>query len=875
MIKYYIIFLFLFRNGVADIYAQEVPIKHTIVKGETIEIIAKKYALNPSDLYQLNPSLINGFYENDVIIISKTKVINIQKDFLPPVIIHIVQANETKFGLSKKYNITIQELEQQNPHIIAMLQKGHELKIQGRAIQSNSNNLKSLNSGNYTTHVVQPKETLYGISKKYKVIVSQLVDVNRAVLGTFLQIGQILKIPSNSQPQESNIDNLGFQFHLVEIGETKYGLSKKFAVTINELENLNPQIVSMLKIGQRIKIPTTNIATSQINKDETQVSVKTALDEELENPVFQFHIVESRETKYGLSKKFAITVEELENLNPQIVEMLKVGQRIKIPANGSAKTVFTSKNAKSEVPVKIVVVDKEIVNPDIQFHIVETGETKHGLSKKFGVTIEELEKQNPQIIEMLQVGQKIIIPVKNLNNSIAAKEINKNQLTVITEKLLPKKEIVAISDTTVLKGVLYEVKPQETLYGLSKMTGLSPEKLIELNPQLSDGVKTGMILNIPSEKIAGLTIIKTNPKAITPTTLLQSIKKEEKKEIAFLMPFAEKEYLDFIKSPKKNSKQISGSLEYYSGAAMAIDSIKAYNVLISSSIFKINQLNITDDDFSNLIKNNIQNYKTVFYPTQEHYSEKLGNYLSKNNIPLIISDADESTSTAASTYVSVPLTTHLKKLVLDYLISKNENLIVINDPSRKENKEFIIQNYPQAKFVKISEDGILDSESLKSLLKSSKKNYVVLDTDKVALILTTTTLLLKDSKEYDMQIALLEPIKVLIDEGLSDIRFKILKMIYPSLYKPSNPKGMNKFKKDYLRKYGFEASQEAIKGFDITFDALVRLFQDKDFEFIAKESTTEQLNFKFRYIKKLDEGYFNWGSYLLQYDEDSNDKIIN
>ena len=126
-----------------------------------------------------------------------------------------------------------------------------------------------------------------------------------------------------------------------------------------------------------------------------------------------------------------------------------------------------------------------------------------------------------------------------------------------------------------------------------------------------------------------------------------------------------------------------------------------------------------------------------------------------------------------------------------------------------------------------------------------------------------------------MQIALLEPIKVLIDEGLSDIRFKILKMIYPSLYKPSNPKGMNKFKKDYLRKYGFEASQEAIKGFDITFDALVRLFQDKDFEFIAKESTTEQLNFKFRYIKKLDEGYFNWGSYLLQYDEDSNDKIIN
>ena len=69
MRKYYIMFLFLFRNGIADIYAQETPVKHRIAKGETIEIIAQKYAISPNELYELNPSLVNGLKENEVILI--------------------------------------------------------------------------------------------------------------------------------------------------------------------------------------------------------------------------------------------------------------------------------------------------------------------------------------------------------------------------------------------------------------------------------------------------------------------------------------------------------------------------------------------------------------------------------------------------------------------------------------------------------------------------------------------------------------------------------------------------------------------------------------------------------------------------------------
>ena len=80
------------------------PLKHKIEKGETIELIAKKYGVNPSVLYQLNPGLSDGFNENDLIIISKKA--NDQTNTDPVIIYHVVLPNETKYGLSKKYNIS-------------------------------------------------------------------------------------------------------------------------------------------------------------------------------------------------------------------------------------------------------------------------------------------------------------------------------------------------------------------------------------------------------------------------------------------------------------------------------------------------------------------------------------------------------------------------------------------------------------------------------------------------------------------------------------------------------------------------------------------------------------------------------------------------
>ena len=63
----FIILLFFFWISFNN-FAQE-NIKHTVVKGETITNIFQKYNVTPSDIYSLNPEVLNGLQENNILII--------------------------------------------------------------------------------------------------------------------------------------------------------------------------------------------------------------------------------------------------------------------------------------------------------------------------------------------------------------------------------------------------------------------------------------------------------------------------------------------------------------------------------------------------------------------------------------------------------------------------------------------------------------------------------------------------------------------------------------------------------------------------------------------------------------------------------------
>jgi hypothetical protein len=182
---------------------------------------------------------------------------------------------------------------------------------------------------------------------------------------------------------------------------------------------------------------------------------------------------------------------------------------------------------------------------------------------------------------------------------------------------------------------------------------------------------------------------------------------------------------------------------------------------------------------------------------------------------------------------------------------------------------------PIAKFVGLTETGALDVENLKSLLVKDKLNFVVLDSERTGMILGTTNALLNEIANFQIQLVIIEANETLDFEEISMTRLTILKMLYPSLTRENISPEAAIFERNYKAKNKIFPSQFATRGFDVTFDTLLRLAQDKTFMASAQDDKTEQIESKFEYAKKDSEGYVNKGVYIMQYQEDLSVKQVN
>ncbi len=128
----------------------------------------------------------------------------------------------------------------------------------------------------FYVHKVQPKETVYGISKHYGVSQDTIFYYNKTAING-IKVDQILKFPIPSKEKTNNISSgqkenkqTILKDHTVLKGETLYGISKKYGITVDEIIAHNPQVKNGLKAGDVIHIPITKSEEKQTgNQDQT------------------------------------------------------------------------------------------------------------------------------------------------------------------------------------------------------------------------------------------------------------------------------------------------------------------------------------------------------------------------------------------------------------------------------------------------------------------------------------------------------------------------------------------------------------------------------------------------------------------------------
>ena len=346
--KYYkLLFILAFINF-SNVFSQEKLIKHTVKKGETVSAIAQKYQVEPAAIYELNPDCSRTLKLESIILIPRAS------------------------------------------------SKGIKSKVQSKVTTLE------------TTHEVQPKETLFGIAKQYEISLEEINTANPELAETGLKAGQKIKIPTKD-------NQINVALIKKEIPKSE---SKKEVV----LKDRNGK-----SVAESVVLTTTTLT----------------------------HEVLPSETKFGIAKQYGISVSDLDKANPILEsEALKAGQKILIPVKeGTVMSQPIVKQAEVVSPIKIevkekakepiVVINKEAVgeNTATFTHEVMPKETKYGIAKKYGISVADLEAQNPNIVKNLYVGAKLNISgAKSIQEDVVATvnkgnidtEENKDNLTIAT-----------------------------------------------------------------------------------------------------------------------------------------------------------------------------------------------------------------------------------------------------------------------------------------------------------------------------------------------------------------------------------------------------------------------------------------------------------
>ncbi|MGX7666930.1 LysM peptidoglycan-binding domain-containing protein [Flavobacterium pedocola] len=254
---------------------------------------------------------------------------------------HVVVSGESVYSIAKKYNVTEAEIFELNPKAKGLLQLDMVLYIPKNAKKKGEEKKKKATPKG-PSHKVESGESLYTIARKYDTTVEKLRDANPQLDSDNLQLGELLALPKGAKNQEEEqlsksekrkIAKLQgkLQKHTVASGESFYVIARKYNVSVEELKRANPQIVNnKLDVKDVVFIPGTEdeVKEQKSNTENTDPVAGVKPNPANENALF--HEVLPKETKYGISKRYGISIAELERLNPQIANGLEVGQQLKL-----------------------------------------------------------------------------------------------------------------------------------------------------------------------------------------------------------------------------------------------------------------------------------------------------------------------------------------------------------------------------------------------------------------------------------------------------------------------------------------------------------------------------------------------------------------
>lgn len=428
-----------------------------------------------------------------------------------------------------------------------------------------------------------------------------------------------------------------------------------------------------------------SIASTSLYSQEHNRQRATTTNEQGDD-VF-YHTIERGQTVYAIATMYGITVEDIYRLNPESKESIKTGFTLKIPQKNIATAPSNNKAGNNYT-----------------YHTIQPKETLYSLSLKYKATAQHIINANPGLsASTFTIGKTIRIPATQIED-------------------LPTTET-----KTVTKDIEYTIEKKETMYRICQKFKISSSELIRRNPALRNGVKAGMVIQIPmqSEETIVQNIMAPQEREVNALlTTPKDIKRVNNIKVALLLPFMTDE--------SRPSATTLRFIEYYEGLLLAVDSLRNQGCSIELSVFDTG--NGTKKVKEILKQEALQEVNLIIGAVQNDQIGPVADFAQKHNIKYIIPFTSKNDDVLSNESVFQVNTPH------SYLYSKaaqagcdlfsDYNIVLLNTNDKDEKKDFIKVLKAEMKqrnitYKELSYNGETFATDIEAILKADKRNVVI------------------------------------------------------------------------------------------------------------------------------------------------------
>ena len=562
-----------------------------------------------------------------------------------------------------------------------------------------------------------------------------------------------------------------------------------------------------------------------------------------------------------IADRLDMKTKDLLRLNPDVSRRPEANTVIVIPNPKLKNSTSTSTPSSEEEPTTIETIEDSTSEPEendtvyqqtiieYETHEVQKGETVYRITKQYGITKDDLLKYNPEYTNIesnnLSIGQ--VLKVKEIKKTIT----------------IDKEEVLA-------KFLTHTVKSKETMYSLTRFYNVSKEEILRLNPEYPDladnKLSIGQLLKIkPIEEVN---------EAENYTFYKDFIEEDTSINLAILLPFRADEYVEKSSKDIFEKNQLANMVtDFYMGAEIAIDSIKKQGVNVHVNVFDTGNRGNNIEAILN--ENKLENTDVVIGP---FYSDKAEVVAKGVNVPVIFPHYSNNQEKFSSS--KLVKTAPEKTRYADYLISylkdsyKDQEIFVVGDDKSESNRlvSKIVSELKQHDSINNihilkPEKGYIKRERFTKKMSSKRHNWVIIASEDNVVVADALNSMIGLPDEVNVQV-------FSSDKGsayyrIDNNKLASINFTYVSdTYTDEDALETKTFTEKYLQANNTIPSDYAIKGFDITYDILMRLASGEDLDTTFKKGASLRVENKFDYRKKVFGSSSNNGLFVVKYNRD-------